>query len=87
VTWIPTGEGWLYLVSVIDLASRHLLGYSMSTRHDATLVLGALQAAVATQGQSQMNNTIFHTDRGAGHRGRCGTPPRPPSRRGLRSRR
>ena len=31
VTWIPTEEGWLYLASVLDLASRHLLGYSMGT--------------------------------------------------------
>jgi putative transposase len=29
VTYIPTDEGWLYLASVIDLESRHLLGYSM----------------------------------------------------------
>jgi hypothetical protein len=28
-------EGWLYLASVIDLASRHLLGYSMGIHHDA----------------------------------------------------
>ena len=35
VTYIPTDEGWLYLASVIDLASRHLLGYSMSSHHDA----------------------------------------------------
>jgi putative transposase len=48
VTYIPTGEGWLYLASVIDLASRHLLGYSMGTHHDAALVTGALEAAVAT---------------------------------------
>jgi transposase InsO family protein len=32
VTYIPTDEGWLYLASVIDLASRHLLGYSMGWR-------------------------------------------------------
>jgi putative transposase len=30
VTWIPTDEGWLCLASVIDLASRHLVGYSMA---------------------------------------------------------
>jgi putative transposase len=30
VTYIPTDEGWLYLASVIDLASRHLLGWSMA---------------------------------------------------------
>ena len=65
ITFIPTDEGWLYLVSVIDLASRHLLGYSMSIHHDAALVTGALDAAVATRGRSRMPDTIFHTDRGA----------------------
>jgi putative transposase len=47
VTWIPTDEGWLYLASVIDLASRHLLGYSMGAHHDAALATGTLDAAVA----------------------------------------
>jgi transposase InsO family protein len=65
VTWIPTDEGWLYLASVIDLASRHLLGWSMSAHHDAVLVCDALQAAVTTRGRSPMPDTIFHTDRGA----------------------
>ncbi len=65
VTYIPTDEGWLYLASVIDLASRRLLGYSMGTHHDAQLVCDALQAAVATRGQHRMPDTIFHTDRGA----------------------
>ena len=65
VTYIPSDEGWLYLASVLDLASRYLLGYSMSTRHDAELVVGALDAAVATRGRSCMDQTIFHTDRGS----------------------
>jgi transposase InsO family protein len=65
VTWIPTDEGWLYLASVIDLASRHLLGYSMGAHHDAALVCDALQAAVATRGRHRMPDTIVHTDRGA----------------------
>jgi putative transposase len=65
VTWIPTDEGWLYLASVIDLASRHLVGYSMGSHHDAALVVGALQAAVTTRGQAHMPDTIFHSDRGA----------------------
>jgi putative transposase len=65
VTYIPTDEGWLYLASVIDLASRHLLGWSMSDHHDANLVTGALDAAVATRGRRRMDATIFHTDRGA----------------------
>jgi putative transposase len=64
VTYIPTDEGWLYLASVIDLASRHLLGWSMGTHHDADLVVAALDAAVATRGRPRMPGTIFHTDRG-----------------------
>ncbi len=65
VTYIPTDEGWLYLASVIDLASRHLLGWSMGAHHDAGLVTGALDAAVAARGRRRMPGTIFHTDRGA----------------------
>jgi putative transposase len=65
VTYIPTDEGWLYLASVIDLASRHLLGWSMGTHHDAGLVVAALDAAVAARGQPRMPDTIFHTDRGS----------------------
>jgi putative transposase len=72
ITWIPTDEGWLYLASVLDLASRHLLGYSMGTHHDAVLVCDALDAAVATRGRQRMDDTIFHTDRGAEYRsGAC----------------
>jgi putative transposase len=65
ITCIPTDEGWLYVASVIDLASRQLIGWSMSDRHDAGLVTGALEAAVAARGQGKLPGTIFHTDRGA----------------------
>ena len=62
LTYIPTDEGWLYLASVIDLASRHLVGWSMGTHHDAGLVCDALQAAVTTRGCQRMDATIFHSD-------------------------
>jgi putative transposase len=65
LTYIPTEEGWLYLASVLDLASRHLVGWSMGTHHDAGLVGDALQAAVAIRGRARMDATIFHTDRGS----------------------
>jgi transposase InsO family protein len=71
ITYIPTDEGWLYVASVLDLASRHLLGYSMGTHHDATLVTDALQAAVATRGVHRMDATILHTDRGAEYTARA----------------
>jgi transposase InsO family protein len=60
------------LASVLDLASRHLLGWSMSDHHDAGLVSDALDAAVATRGGGTMPATIFHTDRGAGNLGSRG---------------
>jgi putative transposase len=65
VTYIPTDEGWLYLASVIELASRHLLGYSMGTHHNAGLVCDTLDAAVIIGGRQRMDGTIFHTDRGS----------------------
>ena len=61
-TYIPTDEGWRYLAWVIDLASRHLLGSAMGAHHDAALVTGALDAAVATRGRARMDGTIFHSD-------------------------
>lgn len=65
ITYVPTGQGWLYVATVIDLASRRLVGWSMGDRHDATLVSDALKAAVGTRGKVTMNGTIFHHDRGS----------------------
>jgi len=49
----------------MDLASRQVLGWSMGDRHDAGLVIDALDAAVAHRGSGPMDSTIFHSDRGA----------------------
>ncbi|WP_406174384.1 DDE-type integrase/transposase/recombinase [Streptomyces sp. NBC_00996] len=49
MTEIETGEGKLYLATVIDLFSRRLLGYAMGARHDAELVVAALHMAVSTR--------------------------------------
>jgi putative transposase len=45
VTEFPTGDGKLYLATVIDLFSRRLLGYAMGARHDAELVVASLNMA------------------------------------------
>lgn len=65
ITYIRTGQGWLYLATVIDLASRRLIGWSIGRRHDAQLVIAALEAAVAARGRDAMDGTIFHHDRGS----------------------
>ena len=64
ITYIPTGEGWLYLASVLDLGSRRWLGCSMADHMRTELVAGALDMAVATRG-GHVTGTIFHGDRGS----------------------
>lgn len=64
LSYIPTGEGWLYLATVIDLASRRLLGWSMSDTPDAQLMIDALDHAVAARAVARMDGVIFHSDRG-----------------------
>ena len=64
ITYIPTGEGWLYLASVLDLGSRHCLGYSMAGHMRTELVADALtMAAGARNGVTA--GIIFHGDRGS----------------------
>ncbi|MEU1692031.1 DDE-type integrase/transposase/recombinase [Streptomyces hirsutus] len=68
MTEIETGEGKLYLATVLDLFSR-LLGCAMGAHHDAGLVGASLQMAAATRG-GQVDGVIFHSDRGRC----CGVP-------------
>ena len=49
-TEIPTGEGKLHLASVLDVASRGVIGFALSEHHDAELAYGALAMAVAVRG-------------------------------------
>ncbi len=66
ITYIPTGEGWLYLASVLDLGSRRLLGYSMADHIRTELVLDALGMAVAARGgDHSVAGVIAHADRGS----------------------
>ncbi len=60
-TEIPTGEGKLHLASVLDVASRRVLGFALSEHHDAELAYGALAMAVAVRGGS-VPGVIMHTD-------------------------
>lgn len=64
ITYIPTGEGWLYLASVLDLGSRRLLGYSMAEHMRTELVADALTMAAGTRGGATAG-IIFHGDRGS----------------------
>ena len=63
-TEIPTGEGKLHLVSVLDAGSRRVLGFTLGERHDAQLAYGALAMALAMRG-GQAPGVIFHSDQGS----------------------
>lgn len=63
ITYIATAQRWLYLAVVMDLASRRIVGWSMSDRMLAPLVCQALQAA---HGRRQPGpGLILHSDRGS----------------------
>lgn len=64
ITYIDTGEGWLYLASVLDVFSRRLIGWSLADHMMTELCLDALHAASATRRRSRFHGTIFHTDHG-----------------------
>lgn len=64
MTEIETGEGKIYLATVIDAFSRRCLGYAMGEHHDAALVGASLKVAAVTRGGS-LDGTIFHSDCGA----------------------
>ena len=63
ITYIPTGEGWLYLAVILDLYSRKVVGWSTSVRLQRELVLEALTMALSRRTPS--SGLIYHTDRGS----------------------
>jgi transposase InsO family protein len=63
ITYIPTDQGWLYLATWLDLATREIVGYSMADHHRAGLVVDALKMAA---GRGQLKpGCIAHSDRGS----------------------
>jgi len=62
ITYIPTWEGWLYLATVIDIASRRVVGYALADHLRTELIAGALSNAVAARDPEP--GVIFHSDRG-----------------------
>ena len=63
ITYIATGEGWLYLACIMDLASRRIVGWSMSDRMKADLVCQALRSAYWKRKPAA--GLIMHSDRGS----------------------
>ncbi len=62
-TGVLTAQGWLYLVAVLDLCSRRVLGWAMSPILDAPLTIAALRMALRQRRPG--GNLIVHSDRGS----------------------
>lgn len=63
ITYVPTRRGWLYLAVVLDLYSRRVVGWSMSTRITRELAVSALRMALSRRGQPRV--LVHHSDRGS----------------------
>ena len=63
ITYIPTGEGWLYLAAIIDLFSRRVVGWAMASTMETSLVRSALDMALGNR--SPGKDLIHHSDRGS----------------------
>ncbi|MGH3118037.1 MAG: IS3 family transposase [Streptomyces sp.] len=63
ITFLPTLQGWWYLATVIDLATRQVIGYAMADHHRTELVADALNMAAGRGGLQP--GCIMHTDRGS----------------------
>jgi putative transposase len=62
ITYVPTDEGWLYLATVIDIASRRVIGWATADHLRTELVSDALQDAWLRRRPGA--SVIFHSDRG-----------------------
>ena len=63
ITYIWTFEGWMYLTCVVDLFSRKVVGWSMSSRMTKEFVMDALQMAIHQRHPSE--KLLHHSDRGS----------------------
>ena len=61
ITYIPVRRGFLYLVAIMDWATRHVLAWRLSNTLDASFCIEALQEAMAEHGKPE----IFNTDQGS----------------------
>jgi putative transposase len=65
ITYIATGEGWLYLATVIDCCTKEVIGYAMDDHYQTPLISRAIRNAARNRNLSA--DAIFHSDRGSNY--------------------
>lgn len=69
ISRFPTGEGWLYLASALDLCSKELMGYAFAPHMRSSLAVDAITNAHRTG--LIAGNAIMHIDRGSQYRSKA----------------
>lgn len=65
ITYVPTGEGWLYLAVILDLFSRKVVGWAMDNRMTTELIKNALHMALKQRKPGVESYLVIHSDRGS----------------------
>jgi len=63
ISYVPTGEGWIYLATILDVCSRRVVGWSMASNLRSELVVDALD--MATSRRRPASGLVHHSDRGS----------------------
>lgn len=65
ITYIPTWQGWVFLATVIDCATKAIIGWAMDDNYKTPLISAAIDMAASND--AIMTNAIFHSDRGSNY--------------------
>ena len=65
ITYIPAWEGWVYLATVIDCATRKCAGWAMGDNYQAPLITAAIE--MAARNLDLPEGAVFHSDRGSNY--------------------
>ena len=65
ITYVATGEGWLYVALVIDCYSRAIVGWAMADHYKTPLITEAVR--MAARNLTLPKNAVFHSDRGSNY--------------------
>jgi putative transposase len=65
ITYIPTWEGWVYLATVIDCATRKIVGWAMDDNYKTPLIVSAIK--MAARNLELPEGAVFHSDRGSNY--------------------
>jgi putative transposase len=65
ITYISTGEGWLYLATVIDCCTKEVIGYALDDHYQTSLISRAIRNAARNRKLAE--GAIFHSDRGSNY--------------------